>query len=86
MGIITDGKGGALLSRGPVEACLPVLYGSLGPFRDRAWSQERHLLDKRLPHHLLTGPSMDNAKKILLMQIVLLLNGQEYSVQFSLVA
>ena len=63
MVVITDGKGGALLSKGPMEARLSVLCGSLGPFRDRAWSQERHLLDKQLPHQLLTAPSVDNAKK-----------------------
>lgn len=86
MVVITDGKGGALLSKGPMEARLSVLCGSLGPFRDRAWSQERHLLDKQLSHQLLTAPSVDNAKKMELMEIVVLLNGQEYSVQFSLVA
>lgn len=72
--IITVGEVEASLASGPWR---PVFLCSMssGPFRERAWSQDRDLSDKQLPHHLLTGSSMDYAKRTELMEIVVLLNG-----------
>ena len=78
--IITVREVGASLASGPWRPIFRCSM-SLGSFRERAWSQDRDLSDKQLPHHLLTGSSMDNAKMTELMEIVVLLNGREYSVQ-----
>ena len=42
---------------------------------EKAWSQDQDLLGMQLPHHLLTGPSVDDAKGIEEMETVVTLNG-----------
>lgn len=55
-----------------MEAYLCVLYGFLGSFAERAWSQGLDLLGTWWPHPLLIGSSTDDAKGMEEMETVIL--------------